>query len=112
MCQGNFGGRSDEYLVWIYGSDKATRFNGVIVVGNQISPYYVEKRNGLSYTNFNRTLTDALVNESILDMQGITEALSRYYFANRNNFDGIFVAPEYESRFEILAKEAKEYYEN
>lgn len=112
MCQGNFGGRSDEYLVWIYGSDNATRFNGVIVVGNEISPYYIEKRNGLSYTNFNRTLTDALVNESILDMQGITEALSRYYSTNRNNFDGIFVAPEYESQFEILAKDAKEYYEN
>lgn len=64
MCQGSFGGRSDEYLVWVYGSDTVTRFNGVVVLGNHISPYYVEKRNGLYYTNFNRTLSDALANEA------------------------------------------------
>ena len=29
MCQGNFGGRSDEYLVWVYGADSVTKFNGV-----------------------------------------------------------------------------------
>ena len=79
MCQGGFGGRSDEFLVWVYGNDSLTRFNGVAVLGNQISPYYVESKNGVDYTNFNRTLSDALANESILDMQGITEALSRYY---------------------------------
>ena len=112
MCRGNFGGRSDEYLVWVYGSDDLTRFNGVVVLGNEISPYYVEKRNGLEYTNFNRTLSDALANESILDMQGITEALSRYYSMNGNSFSGIFVAPEYQARFERLANDAMEYYES
>lgn len=64
MCQGSFGGRSDEYLVWVYGSNTVTRFNVVVVLGNHISPYYVEKRNGLYYTNFNRTLSDALANEA------------------------------------------------
>ena len=112
MCQGSFGGRSDEYLVWGYGSDAVTRFNGVVVLGNQISPYYVEKRNGLAYTNFNRTLSDALANEAILDMQGITEAVSRYYSSNGDNFSGIFVAPEYQVQFERLANEARDYYEN
>ena len=112
MCQGNFGGRSDEYLVWVYGSDAVTRFNGVAVLGNQISTYDVEKRNGLEYTNFNRTLSDALANESILDMQGITEAVSRYYTSNGNSFSGIFVAPEYQAQFERLANEARDYYEN
>ena len=112
MCQGSFGGRSDEYLVWVYGSDAVTRFNGVVVLGNQISPYYVEKRNGLDYTNFNRTLSDALANEAILDMQGITEAVSRYYSSSGDNFSGIFVAPEYQAQFERLANEARDYYEN
>lgn len=110
MCQGNFSGRSDEYLVWVYGSDTATRFNGVIVIGNQISKYCVENRNGLYYTNFNRTLSDALANESILDMQGITEAVSRYYSSNNNSFEGLFVPPKYQEQFEKLAEEAKEYY--
>ena len=112
MCQGSFGGRSDEFLVWVYGNDSLTRFNGVVVLGNHISPYYVESKNGVDYTNFNRTLFDALANESILDMQGITEALSRYYYRNGDSFNEIFVAPEYQAQFEKLADEAINYYEN
>lgn len=112
MCQGSFGGRSDEFLVWVYGNDSLTRFNGVAVLGNHISPYYVESKNGVDYTNFNRTLSDALANESILDMQGITEALSRYYYRNGDSFNGIFVAPEYQAQFEKLADEAINYYGN
>ena len=112
MCQGNFNGRNDEYLVWLYGSDAIKRFNGVVVLGNQISPHHIERRDGFVYTNFSRTLFDALANEAILDMQGITEALSRYYSLNKNDFTGIFVTPEYQTKFERLANEAKDYYKN
>lgn len=112
MCQGSFGGRSDEYLVWVYGADSVTRFNGVAVLGNQISPLDVQKKNGLAFTSFNRTLSDALANESILDMQGITEAVSRYYYTHGDSFEGIFVPPEYQRQFERLAQDAVEYYEN
>ena len=110
MCQGSFGGRSDEYIVWVYGADSVTRFNGVVVLGNKISPYNVREKNGLRFTDLNRTLSDALANESILDMQGITEAVSRYYYSNNESFDGLFVAPEYQERFEKLAREAIGYY--
>lgn len=110
MCQGSFGGRSDEYIVWLYGNDSLVRFNGVAVLGNQVSSYNVEERNGLLFTNFNRTLIDALANEPILDMQGITEAVSRYYYTHDNSFDGIVVPPEYQHRFEELAHDAIEYY--
>jgi len=112
MCQGSFGGRSDEYLVWVYGADSVTRFNGIAVLGNQISPLDVQKKNGLAFTSFNRTLSDALANESILDMQGITEAVSRYYYTHNDSFEGIFVPPEYQRQFERLAQDAVEYYEN
>ena len=112
MCQGSFGGRSDEYLVWVYGADSVTRFNGVAVLGNQISLLDVQKKNGLAFTSFNRTLSDALANESILDMQGITEAVSRYYYTHGDSFEGIFVPPEYQRQFERLAQDAVEYYEN
>ncbi len=110
ICQGNFLGRDDEYIVWVYGSDTLTRFNGVVILGNKINPLYVEDKYGLQFTNFNRTLNDALTNEPILDMQGITEALSRYYFTNGESFKGISVSPKYEERFNKLMKEAKEYY--
>lgn len=112
MCQGSFGGRSDEYLVWVYGADSVTRFNGIAVLGNQISPLDVQKKNGLAFTSFNRSLSDALANESILDMQGITEAVSRYYYTHNDSFEGIFVPPEYQRQFERLAQDAVEYYEN
>ncbi|MCD8299889.1 MAG: helix-turn-helix domain-containing protein [Clostridiales bacterium] len=110
MCQGNFGGRSDEFIVWGYGRDNASRFNGVVLLGDHVSPYNVVERNGLQYTDFNRTIADALANESILDMQGITEALSRYYYKNDDSFDGLFVVPEYQDRFARLVDEALDYY--
>ncbi len=110
MCQGSFGGRSDEFIVWGYGDDSACRYNGVALLGNQVSDYDVKEKNGLRYTDFNRTIADALANEEILDMQGITEALSRYYNRNGDSFDGIFVAPEYRERFVKLADDAIDYY--
>lgn len=112
MCQGNFGGRSDEYLVWVYGDNSVSDYNGVVLLGNKISSYNVKEKNGLYYTDFNRTISDAFANESILDMQGITEALSRYYYKSGNSFEGISVAPEYQERFENLASEAIDYYSN
>lgn len=112
MCQGNFKGHNDEYLIWLYGSDALTQFNGVVILGNKINSHYVEKQNGLEYTNFNRTLLDALANEEILDMQGITEGLSRYYSLNKDSFNGIFVEPKFQSQFEKLANDAINYYEN
>jgi transcriptional regulator with XRE-family HTH domain len=111
MCSGSFGGRSDEFIIWIYGDDRLTRYNGVTVIGNYVSPINVREKNGLKFTDFNRTLSDALANESILDMQGTIEALSRYYYSNGESFQGLSVAPEYQDRFDSLANEAIEYYD-
>jgi transcriptional regulator with XRE-family HTH domain len=57
MCQGIFGGRSDEYIVWVYGDDVVTDYNGVVVLGNWVSHYDVESKNGLLYTDFSRTIS-------------------------------------------------------
>lgn len=111
MCQGLFGGRSDEYLVWIYGDDDAAiRYNGIVILGNHISRNCVAERNGLLYTNFSRTVSDALANEPILDMQGITEAISKHYYQNNECLSGIAIAPEYQERFDRLAEDALTYY--
>lgn len=110
MCQGSFGGHSDEFLIWVYGDDVVTRFNGVAVLGNHVSRYNVIEKNGLLFTDFNRTLCDALANEAILDMQGITEALSKYYYSHNESFSGLFIPPEYQERFETLSREAIDYY--
>ncbi len=112
MCHGSFGGRNDEYIVWVYGDESLLRFNGVAVLGRKVSPYCVLEKNGLRFTDLNRTISDALANESILDMQGITEAVSHYYFSNGESFEGLSVAPEYQEAFERIAQEAKSYYDN
>ena len=112
MCQGYFGGHNDEYLVWVYGDDSLSRFNGIVLPGNYVSPYCIKENNGLLFTDLNRTITDALTNEAILDMQGITEALSKYYYMNNNSFAGLSPAPEYQDKFEELAQNAIEYYNN
>lgn len=110
MCQGSFGGRSDEFLVCGYGSDEASRFNGVVLLGNSVSSYNIKEKDGLKYTDFNRTIADAIANEPILDMQGTIEALSRYYYENGDSFEGLSVAPEYQESFERLTEVAVEYY--
>ena len=110
MCQGYFSGHNEEFIVWVYGADTLTQFNGVVVLGNSVSPFSIKENNGIQFTDFNRTLADALANESILDMQGITEALSKYYYSNGNSFDGLLPVPEYQEAFEALAKDAIEYY--
>lgn len=110
MCQGSFGGRNEEYIIWVYGDDSVLRYNGVVLLGNQISHYSVKEKNGLRFTDLNRTLSDAFANEDILDMQGITEAVSKYYYLQGNSFEGLSVSPEYQERFERLASDAVEYY--
>lgn len=109
MCQWYFSGRNDEYLIWVYGPDSVTRFNGIAVVSNNNKKIDVQNKNGLLYTNFNKTLIDSFANESILDMQGITEAVSKYYYFHGNSFNGIFVPPEYQQKFELIVNEAIEY---
>lgn len=110
MCLEAYGGQHDQFLVWIYGDSSLAKYNGVVVIGNKISPRYVISQNGLQYTDLNRTLLDSIANESILDMQGITQALSDYYYSNGERFSGLFVPPEYQEKFDSLANDAIEYY--
>lgn len=112
MCQGNFGGRNDEYIIWVYGDESLERFNGVAVLGRNVSSFSVLEKGGLKFTDLNRTISDALANESILDMQGITEAVSRYYFSNGESFEGLSAAPEYQEAFERLVQDARSYYDS
>ena len=112
MYQGSFGGRNNEYIVWVYGDESLNRFNGVAVLGRKVSPFCVLEKHGLRFTDLNRTISDALANESILDMQGVTEAVSRYYFSNGESFEGLSVTPEYQEAFERLAEDARSYYDS
>lgn len=110
MCQQTYLGINDEFIVSVYGSDELKRFNGVAVVGNYISENQTETNFELRYTNFNRTVIDAIENEDILDMQGITEALSDYYFSHNESFSGLYIPQEYQEVFQQLCDDAIDYY--
>lgn len=111
MCEERFLGRNDEPVIWVYGNDSLIRYNGIAILGNEINLSDVKEDDGIKYTSFNRTVYDALANEPILDMQGITEALSNYYYSNSESFEGIFVCPEYHELFEKIADDAIHYYD-
>ena len=112
MCQEMFLGRHLQRAVWLYGSRSLLRYDGVIIVGTEISPSDVQERHGLYFTTINRTIMDAIDFEYILDMQGTLEALADYYFTHQESFDGISLPPEYIGSFNRLAKEAIEYYDS
>ena len=106
----NLLGPFNRFIIWVYGDDTVSSYNGVVILGNHISQYCVKEENNLRFTEFNRTLSDAFANEPILDMQGITEALSKYYYSNNESFAGLSIAPQYQERFEKIAYEAIDYY--
>lgn len=112
ICDGYFSGRNDEYIVWVYGDDSLTDYNGVVVIGNNIDSNYICEKNGIRYTNFNRTIIDALDNINLLDTQGITEAISKYYYQHNENLDNIYISPEYLDQYNNIVNDAIEYYDN
>ena len=112
ICQNRFLGRNQENLIWAYGPETLRQFNGIVLLGNEVDRSQVEERRGVSFTNFNRTLLDSLVFEQILDMQGITEGLSEYYFTHGESVDGIAVPSQYQIAFENLLQNAVGYYDS
>jgi len=110
LCEELYLGRLDEWVIWAYGPDSLSRYRGVTVIGNEVDPLDVSETDGIRYTCFTRTLDDAMANERILDMQGTTEALSKYYFTHGETFDGLHPDPRYGELFHQLAEAAKAYY--
>lgn len=57
-------------------------------------------------------ICDPFANEAIQDMQGVTEAVSKYYYSHVEIFDGLFFAPEYQDRFKRLVNAVMAYGES
>ena len=112
MCRDHYLGSGDEYLVWVYGDESLCKYNGIVVLDNNIDSNDVEERCGLLFTNFYRTLNDAFANEDTLYMEGTTVALSHYYFTHNESFEGLSVAPEHHEKFEKYKIYAMEYYDS
>lgn len=105
-----FLGRHGEWRIYGYGEKGAERYKGVCLLGRSVSTMDIVESDGLRFTSFNRTLVDFLKNEGDIDMQGILEALSRYYYGHKQSFQGLFIPPEYGERFDIISRDAIDYY--
>jgi len=110
MLEQMYLGKIEENLIYIYGNEELSKYRGVVVIGTSINEIDVAETSGIKHTSFNRTLNDSLANERILDMQGITEALSKYYFTHSESFEGLSLCPEYQDMFNTLADDAINYY--
>lgn len=112
LCQGRFAGRYNDARIWAYGPDALAEYSGIVLLGDAVPPAQVEHRWGLSFTDFQRALTDALAMEPILDMQGITEGLSDFYYTHGERVDGLSIPPQYQTAFEVLLQDAVSYYDS
>lgn len=110
ICHQLFLGCYTEPFIYGYGDTSLTKYNGIVLLGNEIASYDVVQDGKLCFTSFNRTLTDSIANEQMLDTQGIIEALSDYYYEHNESFDGIFVPPCYQKEYEKLKHYALSYY--
>ena len=84
-----------------------------------IDYYIVDTFDGIDFvrisnvlcTSVNQTVNDMLDDFDNIDEQSLIEGLSRYYYINRNSFDGLYVKPENIERFNSIKDWAVEYYD-
>ena len=50
--------------------------------------------------------------DTVRNRKSTTDEQITYFIQNQGNFDGISIVPEYQEKFEKLAEEAINYYEN
>ena len=65
---------------------------------------------GVLCSTFDQAINDMLGDFDNADEKALANALSNYYFANNESFDGLIIKPENMMHFEYLKEWAMEYY--
>jgi len=65
---------------------------------------------GVLCSTFDQAVNDMLSDFDNADEKALANALSNYYFANNESFDGLFIKPENMERFEYMKEWAMEYF--
>jgi hypothetical protein len=65
---------------------------------------------GVQCSTFEQAVNDMLSDFENADEKALANALSNYYFANNESFDGLFIKPENILHFEQMMEWAMEYY--
>lgn len=104
-----FNGYVGEEVIYVYSLSKGSYENieySVVDCFEKID--YVRIENVLC-SSLNQTVNDML-SDSSSDEQALCEALSNYYYANNESFDGLYINTVNQERFDKLKESAISYY--
>jgi len=109
---GLFLGYSNEETIDVYAKRKGEYDNINYRVVNTFDDIDVVQRYGnVLCTSVNQTVNDMLDDFDNIDEQSLVEALSNYYYRNKESFDGLIIKPENMDCFNSIKDWAIEYHE-
>ena len=104
-----FNGYVGEEVIYVYSLSKGSYENIEYSVVDSFEKIdYVRIENVLC-SSLNQTVNDML-SDSSSDEQALCEALSNYYYANNESFDGLYINTVNQERFDKLKESAISYY--
>ena len=104
-----FNGYVGEEDIYVYSLSKGLLENIEYNVVDSFEKIdYIQHKNVLC-SSLNQTVNDML-SDSLSDEQALCEALSNYYYANNECFEGLLINPVNQKRFESLKTSVISYY--
>lgn len=105
-----FVGYADEQEIDVYAKKRGRYENihyHIIDTFEQIAFF---KHGSVRCATINQTINDMLDDFQHTDQQALTEALSKYYYAHGDSFDGLVINPDNLERFQLIKEQAIAYY--
>ena len=105
-----FVGYINEKNIYVYAKDKCLPDNVQCSLVNSFDGIEYLVLGNVMCTTFNQTINDMLRNINNEDESAIIEALSNYYYAHGESFDGLDIATDNIAVFQALKPVAMDYY--
>jgi len=109
-CLGHFPGYVNENKIDVYATERESYENINWYLVDGFDGIEIVNIAGLRCTSLNQTVNDMLRDYDIIDEQSLVQALADYYYENSESFDGLYIAPQYISRFNDIKDWAVEFY--
>lgn len=105
-----FVGYLNEREIYVYAKDKCLPDNVEYNFVNNFDDIEYVVLGNVMCTTFNQTINDMLKNIDTEDESAIIEALSNYYYAHGESFDGLDINTDNIAAFQALKPLAMDYY--
>ena len=106
-----FAGYMRETSIDVYAKHRGDYDNINYCIVNNYDGIEYSRFGNVLCTTLNQTINDLLADFDNIDKQPLVEALSSYYFANGNSFDGLEINSENKAHFNVIKDWAVEYYD-